>query len=113
MPYRDHRGDCPRCRSFLVAAASPGDAPRLDCGACGGFFLSNEALRREYADLLPQVHGAMSAIPAEPLACPRCGQSMRRVAIDAEDGTVRVDFCNAHGAWFDGEDLERLTAPAR
>jgi Zn-finger nucleic acid-binding protein len=103
--YRFNRGDCPRCRSTLNPFEERG-ARGLRCATCEGSFFTNEMMQLLYAPLLPFVHATMSAVPIEPLHCPSCQRAMRRVAV--EGGGMLVDFCNAHGVWFDAIELNRL-----
>lgn len=89
----------------------PGEV-RFLCMACNGTFLSNDTLGSKHPKLLPQIHGARSAVPQEPLTCPSCAEPMRRLSIDTPDGPVMLDFCNRHGVWFDGTEIEQLLALA-
>jgi hypothetical protein len=89
------------------------DAARALCGACGSTFVEMETLASEYAPVFSLVHAAMSVIPIDPLACTVCATPMRRASISTPRGDVRIDWCGAHGVWFDAGELEELARSAR
>lgn len=118
---------CPRCAAHPQAsAASPtllftdtvGGLTLHACGACGGIFLGTACAQR-LAEALPHDairranHTAASAryvaSTLEPLACPMCGQTMRRTQVSRAG--VDLDVCGAHGTWYDRDEL-RLVALA-
>lgn len=88
-------------------------AVRFHCVGCEGTFLGNETIGETYPGILPLIHGARSAVPVEPLACPSCGEAMRRLAVETEGAGVALDFCNRHGVWFDGDELDQVLARVR
>jgi Zn-finger nucleic acid-binding protein len=98
-------GQCPRCAIPLAGDWSP-MREHLGCARCGGRFVGFSTLRRSHATLADLLGTAATAIPHAPLACPRCTDEMRALALDA----ITVDFCARHGVWFDSEELEQLLA---
>jgi Zn-finger nucleic acid-binding protein len=49
--------------------------------------------------------GPIAAKPASALACPVCAGAMVQEASYGDDGSVVVDVCPDHGAWFDRDEL--------
>jgi hypothetical protein len=115
MVYRNSRRDCPRCASSLELTPEI-CAGAKTCIACHGSFIPHAALRAAHAPISSQISSAKSAVPVDPLACPGCGEMMRRTAVSTGGNDVRLDFCNAHGVWLDDRELndllEGLTRPA-
>ncbi len=106
-PYRDPERPCPACGKPLRAYQQ-----RLVCDACSGIMVS-------VADLAAAIEDLTSVVPelawdhARPSkrACPLCRAAMTacKIAIDIEGDVVHprpeLDRCDAHGVWFDGEEL--------
>ena len=107
---------CPRCNHALEHAIDR-RVTAARCETCGGIWLDATAHRR--------IRGASDALsgaatvdttPAPPVAtapavaCPVCRAWMRRERI--ADAGVDIDICDAHGAWFDANEL-RAIARAR
>lgn len=115
MVYRNSRRDCPRCGSSLEATPETGPGTRT-CIACHGSFVPHATLRGTYAPIASALTSVRSAVPVDPLACPSCGEMMRRIAVDTGENDARLDFCNAHGVWLDDRELndllEGLTRPS-
>ncbi|MEZ4390368.1 MAG: zf-TFIIB domain-containing protein [Polyangiales bacterium] len=44
-------------------------------------------------------------MPAHPIACPVCGQSMQKQNIPQG---IELDLCNEHGVWLDRGELEAM-----
>jgi Zn-finger nucleic acid-binding protein len=107
MVYRDSRRDCPRCGSALVLTPEVGAGAKT-CVACRGSFIPHAALRADHAPIASRITSSRSAVPLDPLACPTCGETMRRTAVDTGGTDVRLDFCNAHGVWLDDRELDQL-----
>jgi len=87
---------------------------RLDgCGSCGGIWVDNDGSRRIVQSLDTAVANlalrASEHATARPdtsragLPCPSCAQPLRRVRISRAE--VDVDICDAHGTWFDRDEL--------
>lgn len=109
-PYRSASGACPACNSALREFHT-----RLVCDACEGIMMS-------LADLS---HGIFDMTSLEPALsfdkeadgkrqCPRCDQAMKRCEVrielegHIEKPHVELDRCDAHGLWFDKEELGRV-----
>lgn len=107
MVYRDNRRDCPRCGSALVLTPEVGAGVKT-CIACRGSFLPHATMRADLGPVASRITSARSAVPIDPLACPTCGELMRRAAVDTGGNDVRLDFCNAHGVWLDERELDDL-----
>jgi len=115
---------CPRCSERaprpMVAHIVAGTL--LDqCDACGGIWLDQTAFERlteeggKQGDALRAVGGLPR--PRSPLGpasrqvvylkCPDCEQRMARRNFARRSGVI-IDVCNAHGIWFDDEELTRI-----
>src|SRR5262245_62297563 len=113
MPNRDEFPTCPRCQSALDARGA-----RWVCGACNGMLVSDDEVSKLIADMLGtavSVLGWHSRIaepqklvlaerPAEgeALTCPRCTAALQPRTLYS----IKVDHCDAHGIWFDAQELE-------
>lgn len=105
---------CPRCRAALFEGNAHG-TKLLGCGICGGIFLDNEASTRitkakdaviaRVAERVRDRAVAPMDTRAENLPCPSCRAPMRHVYTR---GYVEVDFCSAHGTWFDRGEVNRV-----
>src|SRR4051812_34372909 len=107
--------NCPRCNVALEAH----QAPRVllyGCAGCGGLWLDGEASRRVVEAIDPNVVSAaddesrrarsLQVDVAKAAPCPVCTQPMKRMPI--EQARVDVDACEAHGVWFDRDELQRV-----
>lgn len=105
---------CPRCASFLFLA--PTDKAHLaGCGRCGGVFLGRASAQRVFEKLEAEVRTlAMTAAQSRTQnlevsrstpagACPQCSAAMRLRRV--EMAGISVDDCDAHGTWFDHDEL--------
>lgn len=112
---------CPACgpeRRLVARRLDRGTGAALECPACTGLWLDRStfehlaaAARRERAPLL-----AARPTPSVPTGaaapyrrCPECNKLMHRRNKGGRSG-VLVDVCQAHGLWFDAEELERVLA---
>jgi len=116
---------CPRCSSPeravpMVAHIVAGTL--LDqCDSCGGIWLDQTAFERLSEESRAQ-RGALDAIGGLPrpraplgadarkvvyLACPDCDARMTRRNFAKRSGVI-IDVCNAHGIWFDDEELAKI-----
>lgn len=85
------------------------------CSTCGGVWLGT-ACAQKFAQGLPRKAIALAAEHAAkaqdtadtnaPIACPICGTTMSRT--HAAAAKLDLDFCNAHGTWYDRNELERI-----
>lgn len=109
------KGPCPRCRVALVEHQTK-SVLLSGCLTCGGIFLDHAARGRVVTQLdqdIVQAAGlAASQARYQPdvratAACPACGVAM---AIQKLASGVTIDVCNAHGAWFDRDELPQLVA---
>lgn len=108
---------CPRCREPLFPVR--GQVCTLhSCGSCCGIWLDNEhaaklagQVDRELLALASRVSlGRASGSPERRagVPCPSCSATMTVTA--APVGGVDVDVCNAHGTWFDKDELTAILA---
>jgi Zn-finger nucleic acid-binding protein len=109
-PYRDQQLICPACQAPLRAFQT-----RYICDACQGMMVP-------LADLGRAIHDMTSLDPTFEFkddkpgkrTCPHCPQAMTRcklrVVLDAEVEKPRpeLDRCDAHGLWFDDEELAKV-----
>jgi hypothetical protein len=110
-PYRGaERLTCPACAAILRDFNG-----RLCCDACSGILLPLTdlvAAIEEHSGVEPIVH-FVNDKPAERV-CPRCSHVMTAcrlhvvVAEHATDVKPNIDRCDAHGVWFDPEELSKV-----
>jgi len=111
---------CPGC-GVALHAVSMTDGLLGGCSACGGVWIGNDVCRRALAGELSddaktwikrvtdEARPAVSAgyrTPAPMAAqrrCPSCGGALARAML--QNPQVEVDFCRAHGAYFDRSEL--------
>jgi Zn-finger nucleic acid-binding protein len=106
---------CPRC-SGPLARLRAGAFQVGACWKCAGVFAPSDASKHVGEKLDLEMLGAigrtdagvgdLSGMPdgTDALACPMCGDSMKR--LDAAGTTL--DVCAAHGTWFDAHELEKV-----
>jgi Zn-finger nucleic acid-binding protein len=109
-PYRDQIKDCPACKAPLREFQT-----RLVCDACSGMMLT-------LADLATGVHDLTSITPTLSYRdekpgtreCPHCRTAMTtcKLTLGLEDNVEKprpvLDRCEAHGLWFDNEELAKV-----
>ncbi|MBL8720030.1 MAG: zf-TFIIB domain-containing protein [Myxococcales bacterium] len=109
------KGPCPRCRVALVEHQTKSTL-LSGCLTCGGIFLDHATRGRVVTELdqdVVQAAGlAASHARHQPdvhakADCPACGAAM---TIQKLASGVTIDVCNAHGAWFDRDELPQLVA---
>lgn len=114
-PYRDPARRCPACAAPLRPFRG-----RLVCDACDGLFAPLADLATAIEDLTgvsPELVFERDAVGQR--ACPACGQPMTRchlrVTLDGETIAPRpeLDRCDAHGVWFDTDELAAVFELAR
>lgn len=116
---------CPACGpvfSLLSRRLAEEQVTVLECEACTGMWLGDEALRqladRTHRQSAPTVAPTRHADPSSaeqatvedgPLyrPCPICHSLMNRRHYGRSSGVV-VDRCKAHGVWFDTDELSRI-----
>lgn len=104
---------CPRCGGVLWGRALPAGAGHA-CGNCGGVWLDHAAATRMTQVLCSETlgHANAGARTAQPvdtragIACPACGSALERTTV-GQTG-VEIDYCSAHGTWFDKDELRRV-----
>ena len=106
-PYRDKRLSCPACNSPLREFRT-----RYACDSCDGMMLT-------LPDLAQAIHDLTSVMPAFEYrdakpgkrSCPHCATTMSTckltLVLESEEIEPKpvLDRCDAHGIWFDGEEL--------
>lgn len=111
---RDDIATCPSCRRGLDA-----NGRRRYCGACNGVLVTEDELRELIAEMqakpgAPAAPAALALEPAgepasegeAPRTCPRCAARMTKHTLYE----MLVDRCEAHGIWFDDEELQGALA---
>jgi Zn-finger nucleic acid-binding protein len=98
---------CPVCKTTELELA--GHTYR--CDRCDGAWVTADAL----VPMLEQQTATLVALDWQPSreehrrACPVCGAAMPTVTL----GTVALDRCEPHGAWFDARELAALLKQAK
>ncbi len=103
---------CPAC-TCLLSPERKGQF-RLDaCADCGGVWLETAQIRKlvekKSSVLLDFASEAASKGTTKPEAhvarrCPECDKPLKTVSVNDK---LDIDVCNAHGTWFDREELAR------
>ncbi|MBN1567764.1 MAG: zf-TFIIB domain-containing protein [Acidobacteria bacterium] len=118
-PVERAKGKCPRCNeTFLLVQIKNRNLE--ECPACGGLWIDNETLQ-EICTNQEQQQAVMGFSP-EPasaagspvvlhkrtyIPCPRCNKLMNRRQFAGCSGVI-VDWCKAHGTWFDRNELRQI-----
>jgi Zn-finger nucleic acid-binding protein len=117
-PAEAAKGMCPRCNvEFLLIQVS--QKTLSECPSCGGLWVDHDTLQEICASREEQE--AVLGFHAEPTAdvgtapqskrvyipCPRCNKLMNRRQF-AGCSRVIVDWCKAHGTWFDCDELRQI-----
>jgi Zn-finger nucleic acid-binding protein len=112
-------GKCPRCNTaFLLVTAN--NVVLNECPACGGLWVDNDTLQTICANQ-EQQQAIMGFNPELTLAkstpavqsgrmyipCPECENLMNRRQFAGCSGVI-VDWCKAHGVWFDRNELRQI-----
>jgi Zn-finger nucleic acid-binding protein len=107
MPMlRDDIATCPACGQGLDASGR-----RLQCGRCQGVLVTEDELREMISEMTKRPGATAEPRPLAleppdwveaPRTCPRCTTQMTKHRLY---GMV-VDRCEAHGIWFDAEELQ-------
>jgi Zn-finger nucleic acid-binding protein len=110
---------CPHCQLRLVKVQVGGTA-LSECRSCGGLWVQATAFEKICADREDQeaVLGRPmpELTPPSPkvskakrmyIGCPICGQLMNRMNFAGCSGVI-IDWCKAHGSWFDHSELSRV-----
>ena len=101
---------CLRCGASMQDARI-GETTYSQCRACGGLWLSVEAVERLRRVTDQELRRAVAvgemlalARPARgELACPACKAPLERLTV--KDTVHDVDVCRKHGTWFDRTEL--------
>lgn len=104
---------CPACLAPLVAA--PVAWTVLVCNACGGVWADATAstritrtVCRDLVDVAKQAarraDDERTSIVDRERCCPACNATLRHDKL----GGVALDVCDAHGTWFDRDELGRV-----
>jgi Zn-finger nucleic acid-binding protein len=115
----DAKRKCPRCNvNFLLLKAGPKDLN--ECPSCGGLWVDNHTLQeictnQEQQQAImgfnPETAAGISAsaVPSGRMyiPCPVCNRLMNRRQFARCSGVV-VDWCKAHGTWFDRNELRQI-----
>lgn len=116
---------CPRCKSGrardgdssgpLMDPVALNDVHLDECAACAGVWLDHPTFTRVCTSAAAQSDAlALLGAPrgeterrVRYLRCPLCDHQMGRRNYARRSGVI-VDFCNAHGLWFDHDELRRV-----
>ena len=118
-PADSAKRKCPRCDvDFLLVSVSK--RMLSECPACGGLWLDNDTLQQICTDQEQQQavmgftdEAASSAGGRTPgsdrtyVPCPECNRLMNRRQFASCSGVI-VDWCKAHGTWFDRNELKQV-----
>ena len=116
-PHEAAEAKCPRCNVSFLAIKMGKKAVR-ECPACGGLWVSNDTFQEICADQEQQqlVMGfeciaTAGVTPSRSgrtyIPCPECSKLMNRRQFANCSGVI-VDWCKAHGTWFDRDELKRI-----
>ena len=108
---------CPRC-AVDMARVELGGRKARECEQCGGIWLDKDTLQEIYTHHEDQeaVMGAeITQIRREEapktervyIPCPECGKLMNRNNFAGCSGVI-IDWCKAHGSWFDSTELKQI-----
>ncbi len=105
---------CPHC-AIPLAVGTRGAVTLHGCGNCGGLWVGPQLASRlatvldpdamALADLASQNARPFPELAKQPL-CPDCRAPLRRAKVDGPN--VDIDYCDAHGTWFDREELQTV-----
>lgn len=123
--------DCPKC-AIPLQHVMVGDVPLCECGTCGGLWLDSVTLERLCEGKEDQekvlaydsgydantqstnednsnepLKGGDKKVPWRYVPCPECGELMLRKNFLGCSGII-VDWCKAHGTWFDHRELQGI-----
>jgi Zn-finger nucleic acid-binding protein len=98
---------CPICAGLSLERFGDG---AWRCPSCTGAFVTDKALREKLQAVsrAPVIAGGAGTHDGPVRACPQCAAPMGRAYISQ----VRIDRCDAHGTWFDAEELAYVLARA-
>jgi len=119
QPLEGAKGKCPRC-SLAFLLVKVGNRMLNECPACGGLWVDNNTLQEICTDQEQQQAvmgfdpgstpatsaGASNAVRTY-IPCPECNKLMNRRQF-ADCSGVIVDWCKAHGTWFDRNELRQI-----
>ena len=107
--------NCPACSQSSSLQSLGSDAPgACQCPVCAGIWLSRTAFHAtsadgELVDILKSLdYGQIEerSVTVNYRLCPDCGEHMGRRQYQGKG--IVVDFCNAHGFWFDPGELRKI-----
>lgn len=119
QPAGEAKHLCPRCR-VPFAAIRVGKKDMAECTSCGGLWVTHETLQQICADQEQQQRViGYDFEPRSPagkpgsssgrtyIPCPECGKLMNRRQFAGCSGVI-LDWCKAHGTWFDRNELKSI-----
>jgi len=110
---------CPRCNTSLMRVSLE-DKTISECSSCGGLWLNKDTLQNICTD--QESRQAVLGYAFEQknieegigrrqerayIPCPECRKMMNRINFAGCSGIV-VDWCRAHGTWFDRNELKQI-----
>ena len=103
------RDDFPTCPVDGSALDPTEDGSRHCCGTCKGVQISEPSVIALLGEIVeekaPKTLVFEPPKEAEPIrTCPHCATQMSKHVLY----TIQIDRCEAHGLWFDGEELARV-----
>lgn len=104
---------CPRCGTYSLYAVAVRGRTAHACRRCGGVWLGrttaalvDDALERSSVEAAKRA--ARDAVSTEhaprALTCPKCSRALEPHFIAG----VEIDSCEAHGTWYDREELPQI-----
>jgi Zn-finger nucleic acid-binding protein len=113
------QGKCPRCDIAFVNVKMS-ERMLSECFACGGLWVDNDTFQEICANqekqqavmgFIPEPMPATGAAATQStrtyIPCPKCNKLMNRRQF-AGCSRVIVDWCKAHGTWFDRNELRQI-----
>ncbi len=118
-PMEASAASCPRCTMPFLAIRVRSKLIH-ECPTCGGLWVSNNAFREICTDQEQRqlvmgfdfksrttIGNATTRSERAYIPCPECGKLMNRRQFANCSGII-VDWCKAHGTWFDRGELMRI-----
>ena len=118
----DKEHECPRCDGKVVERVAP-NGSFSECTRCGGIWLEQGSFEVLVEDRDEKAVTAFMSVTARPdrkrsereeeintvkyIPCPVCKQLMNRKNFAGCSGII-IDWCRAHGYWFDVYELEGI-----
>jgi Zn-finger nucleic acid-binding protein len=110
MVYRSSAASCRACRVTMTASAHQGVSHER-CPRCASVWIHPHALNVLWQKMQPEraLHFTPRTAAGRSLECPSCARPMAPAYLPF---AVPIDWCQAHGVWFDTDELGPTLAAA-